>query len=125
MTHRQVTFRQFPQAKRRPAPVTVAPGMSVVDISDAHAGVIVGITQAYCLYRLPHTNRLRVSRWRELALANIRPADPWLADDAAGNGHRNASAAVLRELLALEQAGPLTPHQEAVCDELLGYLRGG
>ena len=111
-----------PASKQRPLPVTVTPGMLVVPIDDVPVSTIVGITQAYCIYRLAETNHLQVSSWRDLALANICPAAPLLSDDVTENDHRNASATVLRELLALERIGSLTPEQRAVVDGVLGYL---
>ena len=111
-----------PRSEKRPLPVTVVPGMTVVHIRDAEVGTVVGITQAYCVYRLAETNGLQVSNWRDLALANICPADPLLPDDVKENDHRNASATVLREMLALERISSLTEEQRAVVDGFLGYM---
>ena len=113
-----------PERPRRPLPVTVVPGMPVVDIVDGTVGSITGITQAYCIHRLTRTNRLQVANWRDMALGNICPAEPLLPDDVAENDRRNARATLLRELLALEQVGPLTAHQKIVYDELLSDLCG-
>jgi hypothetical protein len=96
--------------------------MAVIPIEDADVGTVVGITQAYCVYRLAETNCLQVSNWRDLALANICPAAPLLPNNVKENDHRNASATVLQELLALGRVGSLTPEQRAVVEGLLGYL---
>ena len=96
--------------------------MTVVPIEDADVGSVVGITEAYCVYQLADTNGLQVSSWRELALTNICPAAVLLPNDVKENDHRNAIAAVLRELLALERISSLAREQRAVVDGILGYL---
>ena len=108
-------------ARRRPLPVTITPGMPVVDINDGIPGTIVGITQAYCIYRLPETETLVVATWRDIALGNVCPADALLPADVTANDRRNAQATVLRELLALQQFG-LSAAQTTVLDELVTEL---
>jgi hypothetical protein len=76
--------------------------MPVVDINDGIPGAIVGITQAYCIYRLFESESLIVASWQEIALGNVCPADPLLPADVTENDRRNAQAALLRELLALQ-----------------------
>jgi hypothetical protein len=96
--------------------------MSVIPIDDVPVSTIVGVTQSYCVHQLADASHLLVSSWRDLALANICPADPLLPNDVRENDHRNASATVLRELLALERIGSLTSDQQATRDSLIGYL---
>jgi hypothetical protein len=96
--------------------------MTVVPIEDVDVGTVVGITETFCVYGLSETNSLQVSSWRDLALGNICPASPLLPIDVKENDHRNASATVLRELLALGRISDLTPQQRAVVDGILGYL---
>jgi hypothetical protein len=104
-----------------PLPVAIVPGMTVVPRDDADAGTICGITEAYCLFRLTGAQCYAVAAWSELALANVCPSPHLLPADVTQNDRRNASAAVLRELLALEQFG-LSTAQAAVKDELLRQL---
>ena len=110
-----------PPVRRRPLPVTITPGMPVVEIDDGMPGVVAGITQAYCIYRLPEREALIVAPWPDIALGNICPADPLLPTDVTDNDRRNGQAAVLRELLALQQFG-LSEAQRAVLDELIAEL---
>ena len=70
------------------------------------------------------TDALLVANWRDVALGNVCPADPLLSSDVTENDRQNASATLLRELLALKQFG-LTPTQTAAHDELIAYLCGG
>jgi hypothetical protein len=97
--------------------------MLVVEVTDGVIGTIVGYTQAYCIYRTRDTQTLAVARWRDIALGNVCPAEPLLPTDVAENDRRNASAAVLQELLALEQFG-LTATQSAAFSELVAELCG-
>lgn len=110
---------------RRPLQVPVVQGMPVHEVCDGTAGTIVGITQAYCVYRLAEGRQLCVAPWRELALANVCPAEPLLPTDVSANDRRNANAALLRELLYVARLGSLTPAQQAVMDELVADLCGG
>jgi hypothetical protein len=112
----------LPRAYQQPLPVTITPGMRVVDASDMDTGTILGITQAYCVYRTSDDCDLQVAAWRDMAVANICPAHPLLSDQVAENDRRNASATVLRELLALERLGPLRKEQQTVRDELMAFL---
>jgi hypothetical protein len=98
--------------------------MPVVEIDDGLPGTIAGITQAFCIYRLPETETLVVAPWHDIALGNICPAEPLLPVDVTENDRRNAQAAMLREVLALRQFG-LTELQTAVLDELIAKLTGG
>ena len=104
--------------------MTIAPGMCVVDTSEVDTGTVVGITQTYCVFRPSDGDQLQVAAWRDLALANVCPAEPLLSADVRENDHLNACATVLRELLALEQLGPLNKEQQAVRDELIAFLCG-
>ena len=112
-----------PPVRRKPLPVTITPGMLVVDINDGIPGTIVGITQAYCIYRLPETETLVVAAWRDLALGNVCPADPLLPANVTESDRCNAQATVLRELLALQQFG-LSAEQSTVLNELISKLTG-
>jgi hypothetical protein len=67
---------------------------------------------------------LQVGAWRDLALANVCPAEPLLDDEVQERDRRNANATVLRELLALEQTGPLNEEQRQVRDQLIAELCG-
>ena len=110
-----------PAERDRPLPVTIVPGMQVVDMSNDGAGTIVGITQGFCIYRIDDTEGLSVARWEDMALGGICPADPLLPADVTENDRRNWSAHVLRELLGLAQFG-LTATQTAAYDELIAFL---
>ena len=110
--------------ERGPAlPVTLVVGMPVIEVDDGMLATIVGYTEAYCLYRTRDTEALAVAPWRDIALINVRPAAPLLPADVAENDRRNASAAVLRELLALDQFG-LTATQTVALSELVAQLCG-
>jgi hypothetical protein len=104
-------------------PVTIAPGMLVVDVADARPSSIVAFTEAYCLYRSGETSALTVAPWRELALADICPAAPLLPTDVRQRDEHNLRAVVLRELLALEEFG-LTAAEAAARDELMQLFCG-
>jgi hypothetical protein len=104
--------------------VTIVPGMTVVPIEDAPAGTIRGITETCCIYQLAESDRFCVAAWRELALANVCPTPQLLPADVTQADRQNASAAVLRELLLMEQFG-LSPAQQAAKDELLTQLCPG
>jgi hypothetical protein len=105
-------------------PVTIVPGMTVVEASDGTRGTIAGITETYCIYRGAGTDTLAVSPWDALALANICPARPLLPADTTERDRRNTSAAVLHELLTLQQFG-LSDKQQAVMSELIAELCPG
>lgn len=109
--------------RRRPLPITIVPGMRVVDMTGEVSGTIVGFTQAFCIYKIESLDDLSVANWRDVALGPVCPAEPLLPTDVTDNDRRNASATVLRELLALKQFG-LSPTQTAVHDELIDYLCG-
>jgi hypothetical protein len=106
-----------------PLPVAIVPGMRVVEVTDATVGTIVGCTEAFGIYRTSEPHALAVARWCELALLDVCPAAPLLPADVIENDRRNASATVLRELLALEQFG-LTAAQTAALRELVAQLCG-
>lgn len=101
-------------------PIPITPGMHVVEIVDLKPAEIVGITQAYCVYRTGG-DHLAVRPWREMALCNVCPAKPLPPADVIDHDKRNASAAVLRELLLLTQFG-LTDRQRATLEELVAQL---
>jgi len=109
--------------RRRPLPVTITSGMRVIELNDGRPGTICGFTQAYCIYRIEGRETLSVAHWRDLALGGIAPADVLLPETVTENDRRNASATVLRELLALKQFG-LTPIQRAALEELTVDLCG-
>ena len=111
----------YESSKQTPLPVTIVAGMTVVPIDDAPVGTIRGITQAHCIYQLNGSERICVAAWPELALANVCPAPQLLPADVTQADRQNAGAAVLRELLLLEQFG-LSPAQQAAKDELLMQL---
>ena len=113
-----------PEPPGRPLPVTIVRGMLVHEACDGTAGIVVGITQAYCIYRVASSDQLCVANWRDVALGNVCPADPLLPTDVTENDRRNASATVLGELLSLQQFCPLTPAQAATLDELIAFLCG-
>lgn len=119
MTHETLNKRS---SLRQPLPVTLVPGMRVHDVRDVPAGEVVGITQQFCVYRLADDDRLCVANWRDLALDNICPAAPLLPSDVTVNDRLNASATVLRELLAFQRLAELSPAQHAAMDELLAVL---
>ena len=112
-----------PPVPRKPLPVTITPGMPVIDINDGTAGIIAGVTQAYCIYRVSNKEALVVAAWRDVAVGNLCPADALLPADVAENDHRNAQAAVLRELLALPHFG-MTVAQATLLEELVTALCG-
>ena len=97
--------------------------MSVIEVNDGMVGTVAGITEAYCVFRLDETAALAVARWRDMALINICPAAPLLPADVAEIDRQNASAAVLRDLLALHQFG-LTATQTVALSELVAQLCG-
>jgi len=107
-----------------PLPITIAPGMSVVDITSDPAGTLVAFTGAYCIYRLDGSESLAVASWRDIAVGPVCPAAPLLSASVTENDRHNASATVLRELLALKQFG-LTECQATSHDELIRYLGAG
>ncbi len=108
-------------SKQTPLPVTIVADMTVVPIDDALTGIIRGITETYCIYQLPGSERHCVAAWPELALAHVCPAPQLLPADVTEADRQNASAAVLRELLLLEQFG-LSTTQKTAKDELLNRL---
>ena len=110
-----------PAERRRPLPITIVPGMRVVNMNNDSAGTIAGITQGFCIYRLDETDSLSVGAWEEMALGGICPVDALLPADVTENDRRNWSAHVLSEFLGLQQFG-LTASQTAAYDELIGYL---
>ena len=112
------------QSPLRLLPITIVPGMTVVAIPDGTPGVVAGITQAYCIYRLADGDTLCVASWRELAIGGVCPAAPLLPQDVEENDRRNAAACVLSALLGLQQLGPLTAAQQSVLDELIAHLCG-
>ena len=93
--------------------------MPVCELGEGMPGIVVGITEAYCIYRLDATETLCVRRWREIGLGYICPA-PTLS--VSENDRRNASATLLRELLALEQVAALTTAQQTTLRELTNLL---
>ena len=111
----------FPDPPRRPLAVTIVPGMRIVDMAAELSGTIVGITQAFCIYRLADSETLSVASWRNVALANVCPAEPLLPADVTQNDRRNAQARLLGELLQLRPFG-LTAVQTAAYDELVAAL---
>ena len=112
-----------PAVRPRPLPVTILPGMPVVEIEAGEPAVVAGITQEYCIYRLAQTDTLAVARWRDVALGNLCPADPLLPADVTQRDRGNAQAAVLLELLNLQQFG-LTNAQTVALSELVAQLCG-
>lgn len=112
-----------PPSHRRSLPATITVGMSVVEIDAGLPGTIVGYTQAYCIYRISQTNALVVAEWRDVALGDMCPANQLLPANVAEIDRNNASAALLRELLALQQFG-LTAKQTAALEELIATLCG-
>ncbi|MEO8493891.1 MAG: hypothetical protein ABI614_02395 [Planctomycetota bacterium] len=110
--------------KHRPLQVAVVRGMTVCEVGDGTRSSIVGITEAFCIYRLHDIETLCVTRWREIALSNICPASVLLPTDVDENDRRNASATLLRELLGLERVATLTPTQQTTREELLELLCG-
>lgn len=113
-----------PFARRRPLPVTITPGMPVVEIDHGVPAAVAGITQEYCIYHIADTDALAVARWRDVALGNVCPAEPLLPADIAERDRGNAQAAVLRQLLVLKSFG-LTSAQQAALDELVAQLCSG
>ncbi|MCA9124752.1 MAG: hypothetical protein H6822_01890 [Planctomycetaceae bacterium] len=109
--------------RRHPLPITIVPGMQVVDMTGFVAGTIGGFTQAFCIYNIESHDNLSVANWRDVAIGPVCPAEPLLPTDVTENDRRNASATVLRELLSLKQFG-LSPMQTAIYDELIEYLCG-
>ncbi len=105
----------------RPLPVTIVPGMSVVDAADAPAAEVIGLTEAYCICRFASSGALAVRPWSEIAVGNLCPADVLLPADVTENDRQNALATVLRELLLLEQFG-LTDKQLAALEEAAAIL---
>ena len=108
----------------RPLPITIVPGMHVVDITSEPAGTLVALTEAYCIYRTGGIDTLAVANWRNVAVGPVCPAAPLLPAAVEENDRRNASATVLRELLALKQFG-LTASQTTAYDDLILYLGAG
>ena len=102
--------------------VAIMPGMPVCEMAHGVPGNIVGITQAFCVYRLADTETLCVSNCRDIALGNVCPAPSLLSPDVTENDQLNASAALLRELLELEHVATLTSAQQAAMDELIEFL---
>ena len=98
--------------------------MSVVDITLEPAGTLVAFTGAYCIYRLDGSDTLAVANWRDVAVGPVCPAAPLLPAGVEENDRRNASATVIRELLALKQFG-LSERQTTAYDELTQYLGAG
>ena len=109
-------------SKHRPLQVAVAQGMPVCEMGDGTPGSIVGIMEAFCIYRLHDIETLCVANWRDIALSNICPASTLLATDVNENDRRNASATLLRELLGLQRVATLTTAQQATLKELVELL---
>lgn len=105
-----------------PFPIPIVHHQLVYDLAEETPGTVVGITEAYCIYRAQYSEQLAVARWNSIALANLCPAAQLLPRDVAVRDHHNASAALLRELIALRQVSLLTPHQQAVFNELVELL---
>ena len=97
--------------------------MQVIDMTNEVAGMIVGFTEAFCIFKINSLDSLAICRWHDVALGPVCPAAPLLPDDVPENDRRNSQATVLRELLALKQFG-LTSSQTAVHDELINNLCG-
>ena len=95
--------------------------MQVVDREDESPTTIVGFTQGFCLYRHDGSDEVAVAAWRDVALCGVTPAQPLLPASISQIDRNNASAAVLRELLALRQFG-LTATQTAALEELTQQL---
>ena len=110
-----------PERQHRPLPITIVPGMQVVDMSNDATGTIVGFTEGFCIFRIEGIDSMSVADWNDVALGPVCPAGPLLPTDIAEMDRRNAGATVLRELLGLKQFG-LTPTQTAAYDELVKYL---
>ena len=87
----------------RPLPVAIVPGLQVCVMPDGSPGIITGI-------------------WQDVALGNVCPAPTLLPIDVTENDRRNASATVLRELLALQQVAELTPDQTTTLEGLVNLL---
>ncbi|MCA9177983.1 MAG: hypothetical protein KDB14_26145 [Planctomycetales bacterium] len=114
-----------PGTQPRPRPpqhVLVKRGTRVVPLHDTQVGAVVGVAPAYCVFRLDGSEVVQVAPWRDLALADVRPAPLLLPSDIAVQDMLNASAAALSELLALRGAAQLTSAQETACRELLAKL---
>ncbi len=116
----QTTAQTIPE--HRQLQVAVAVGMPVCELGDGMPGIVVGITEAYCIYRIDATETLCVRRWREIGLGNICPAPTLLPTDVNVNDRHNASATLLRELLALEHVASLTTAQQTTLCELTNLL---
>ena len=114
---------RHPPSRGPALPVTIVRGMSVIEVTDGMVGTVVAFTQGYCVYRVDGNDALAVAPWRDVALVNVCPAEPLLPADVAENDRQNASAAVLRELLALHQFG-LTATQTVALSELVAQLCG-
>jgi hypothetical protein len=108
---------------RPPLPVTIVPGMPICEIWSGTLATVVAFTEAYCIYRAEGASELSVAPWREVALANVCPADPLLPRDLTEIDRDNARAALLRELLAAKPFG-LTETQAAALAELTTMLCG-
>ena len=104
----------------RPLPIALAPGMAVVSLDSHPMGEILGITQAYCIYSLGGS--ICVDHWKDLALARVCPATPFLPKTVNDNDRLNAGACILRELSWLKSLGDLTPNQTATLGELMKTL---
>jgi hypothetical protein len=37
-------------SRKRPLPVTIVPGMRVIDVAEEDIGTILGVTQAFCIF---------------------------------------------------------------------------
>jgi hypothetical protein len=94
--------------------------MRIVECAEATTGELVGVTQAYCIYRLDQSDAHVVSHWRDVAVAGITPVLLQSAD-LADIDRQNARAAVLRELLFLEPFG-LSTVESAVLRDLQAQL---
>ena len=114
-------FRQQERSCPKRLPDTITLGMPVVEIDNGMPGTVVGITQAYCIYRIIESQALVVAPWRDIALGHVCPIDALLPADVTKKDRRNAQAAVLRELLHLEQFG-LTTVQTTLLEELTATL---
>ena len=107
----------------RALPVTITRGMFVVDHKNAGVGFVAGFTESFCIYRISGLGTLAVAEWKDIALGDIRPADPLLPMDVAERDRRNWSATVLREMIGLKQF-EFTEPQDQTFQELVGYLCG-
>jgi len=80
-------------------------GTPVCEMSTGTLGQAVGVTDAYCIYRLNSKeakHSFSVARWRDIAVGNIAPSWDLLPKNWDEIDRHNSYAALFRDLVAID-----------------------